>query len=151
MSFIAELKRRNVIRMAGLYVVGAWLMVQVAQTLLPIFGAPAWVVRSFVLLLALGFVPVLIFAWVYELTPQGLKRDAEVPQEHSIAKVTGRRIDRAIIVVLLAALAFFAVDRFVFEAARLERARAEVRGEAPAGKQAERSIEHLQSLALCCQ
>ncbi|HWS79223.1 MAG TPA: hypothetical protein VN205_12705, partial [Thermomonas sp.] len=88
MGFIAELKRRNVIRMAGLYLVGAWLVTQVAGTVLPMFGAPAWLPRSVVIVLAIGFVPALVFAWVFELTPAGLKRDADVPPEQSIAPQT---------------------------------------------------------------
>ena len=118
MGFIAELRRRNVIRMAGLYLVGAWLVVQVAGTLLPMFEAPGWVARTIVVLLALAFVPVMIFSWVYELTPEGLKRDAEVPVGQSIGAQTARRMDRAIIVVLLVALVFLAVDRFVLAARR---------------------------------
>ena len=94
MSFFTELKRRNVIRMAGLYLVAAWLLTQVAGTVLPMFDAPAWLPRSVVILLALGFVPALIFAWVFELTTQGLKRDAEVDLEQSIAPQTARRMDR---------------------------------------------------------
>ena len=72
MGFIAELRRRNVIRMAGLYLVGAWLVVQVAGTLLPVFEAPPWAMKSLVALLAFGFVAALVFAWVFELTPEGL-------------------------------------------------------------------------------
>ena len=113
MSLLAELKRRNVIRMAGLYLVGAWLVTQVASTLLPMFGAPDWLPRAIVILLAIGFVPTLTFSWIYELTPDGLKRDADVPREQSISHVTGRRIDFAIIAVLLVALGYFAVDKFV--------------------------------------
>ena len=113
MTFVAELKRRNVIRMAGLYAVGAWLITQVSSTVLPMFGAPEWLPRSVVILLALGFIPALIFAWVFELTPEGLKRDAEVKPEESIAPQTGRRLDFAIIAVLVVALAYFAVDKFV--------------------------------------
>jgi TolB-like protein/cytochrome c-type biogenesis protein CcmH/NrfG len=113
MSLIQELKRRNVIRVAGLYLVGAWLITQVAGTVLPMFGAPDWLPRSVVILLALGFVPALIFAWVFELTPEGIKRDAEVPLEQSIAPQTARRMDRMIIAVLVVALAYFAVDKFV--------------------------------------
>src|SRR5579863_66313 len=77
-SLFAELKRRNVIRMAGLYLVGAWLVTQVSSTVLPMFDAPAWLPRSVVILLAVGFIPVLVFSWVFELTPEGIKRDAEV-------------------------------------------------------------------------
>jgi len=113
LSVFAELKRRNVIRMAGLYLVGAWLTVQVFATLLPVFEAPPWVMKAVVSALVFGFVPTLVFSWIYELTPQGIKRDAEVPREQSIAPQTGRRIDRMIIAVLLIALVYFGVDKFV--------------------------------------
>jgi TolB-like protein/tetratricopeptide (TPR) repeat protein len=112
-SFLAELKRRNVIRMAGLYLVGAWLALQVADVLLPVFEAPPWVMKVLVGLLAVGFVGALVFSWVYELTPEGLKRDAEVPPEQSIAHVTAVRMDRIIIALFVAALGFFALDRIV--------------------------------------
>jgi TolB-like protein/Tfp pilus assembly protein PilF len=113
MGLLEELKRRNVIRMAGLYLVAAWLIVQVAGTLLPVFEAPSWVMRSLVGLLVVGFVPALIFSWVFELTPDGIKRDAEVPPEQSIAPQTARRLDRTIIVVLVIALGYFGFDKFV--------------------------------------
>jgi serine/threonine-protein kinase len=112
-SFFAELKRRNVVRMAGLYLVGAWLLTQVASTVLPMFGAPEWLPRSIVILLAIGFIPALIFSWAFELTPQGLKRDEDVAPEQSIAPQTARRMDRMIIAVLVLALAYFAFDKFV--------------------------------------
>ena len=112
-NFFSELKRRNVIRAAGLYLVGAWLLTQVSSTVLPMFGAPDWVPRSIVILLAIGFVPMLIFSWVFELTPQGLKRDEDVKPEESIAPQTGRRMNRMIIAVLVIALAYFVVDKFV--------------------------------------
>ena len=112
-SFFAELKRRNVIRMAGLYLVGAWLVVQVAGTVLPMFGAPEWLPRTIVVLLAIGFVPAVIFSWVFELTPQGLKREDDVAPEQSITPQTGRGMDRMIIVVLVLALGYFAFDKFV--------------------------------------
>ena len=112
-SLFAELKRRNVLRMAGLYLVGAWLVVQVAGTVLPMFGAPEWLPRTIVVLLAIGFVPAVIFSWVFELTPQGLKREDDVAPEHSITPQTGRRMDRTIIVVLVLALGYFAFDKFV--------------------------------------
>ncbi len=113
MSLLTELKRRNVIRMAGLYLVGAWLITQVSSTVLPMFGAPEWLPRSVVILLALGFVPALIFAWVFELTPEGLKRDAEVRPEESIAPQTAQRLNRTIIAVLILALVYFGIDKFV--------------------------------------
>lgn len=113
MSFLAELRRRNVIRMAGLYLVAAWLATQVAGTLLPMFDAPPWIARAVVIALAIGFVPALVFAWVFELTPDGLKRDADVPAAESIAPQVAHRLNRAIIVVLLLALGYFAFDKFV--------------------------------------
>ena len=112
-NFFSELKRRNVVRMAGLYLVGAWLLVQVASTVLPMFGAPEWFRAASSFCSAIGFVPALIFSWVFELTPQGLKRDEEVPPDQSIAPQTGRRMDRLIIAVLVLALGYFAFDKFV--------------------------------------
>jgi adenylate cyclase len=117
-NFFTELKRRNVIRAAGLYLVGAWLLTQVASTVLPMFGAPDWLPRSIVVLLVIGFVPALIFSWVFELTPQGLKRDEDVPIEQSIAPQTGRRMNRMIIAVLVLALGYFVVDKFVLSQRR---------------------------------
>ena len=117
-SFFSELKRRNVIRMAGLYLVGAWLVVQVAGTVLPMFGAPEWLPRTIVVLLAIGFVPAVIFSWVFELTPQGLKREDDVAPEQSITPQTGRRMDRMIIVVLVLALGYFAFDKFALTPGR---------------------------------
>jgi TolB-like protein/Flp pilus assembly protein TadD len=112
-SFFAELKRRNVVRMAGLYLVGAWLLIQVASTVLPTFNVPVWVLRGVIAVLAIAFIPALIFSWVFELTPQGLKRDEDVRPEESIAPQTARRMDRLIIVVLALALAYFCFDKFI--------------------------------------
>jgi adenylate cyclase len=112
-NLFAELKRRNVIRVAGLYLVGAWLLTQVASTVLPTFDVPSWALRGLIITLVLGFVPTLIFCWVFELTPQGLQRDADVTPEQSIAPQTARRMDRMIIAVLALALAYFGFDKFV--------------------------------------
>ena len=117
-GFIAELKRRNVIRMAGLYLVSAWLLVQVGATLLPVFDAPSWTMKALVMTLAIAFVPALAVAWMFELTPQGLKRDADVPAAESIAPRTTRMLDRAIIVLLALALGYFGFDKFVLSPRR---------------------------------
>lgn len=130
-NFFSELKRRNVIRMAGLYLVAAWFLIQVAGTVLPMFGAPDWLPRSIVILLVIGFVPALIFSWVFELTPEGLKRDAEVKPERSIAPQTGRRMDRMIIAVLVLALGYFAFDKFFL---------APERGKTASGKEADAGV-----------
>ena len=117
-NFFTELKRRNVIRAAGLYLVGAWLVTQVASTVLPMFDVPSWALRGLIVTLALGFIPAVIFSWVFELTPEGLKRDEDVPADQSIAPQTGRHMDRMIIVVLVLALAYFAVDKFLLNPRR---------------------------------
>lgn len=111
-GFLAELKRRNVFRMAGLYLVGAWLLVQIAETLLPIFHTPDWVLQTLVVLLALGFLPALVFSWIYELTPKGLKRDADVDPAHSVAPRTAQRMDRLILAGLAAVILVVAADRY---------------------------------------
>src|SRR5207302_10861302 len=74
---------------------------------------PEWLPRSVVILLAIGFLPALIFSWVFELTPQGLKRDEDVRPEESVAPQTARRLNRTIIAVLVLALGYFAFDKFV--------------------------------------
>ncbi|HEV2608563.1 MAG TPA: tetratricopeptide repeat protein, partial [Xanthomonadaceae bacterium] len=86
----------------------------------PMFDAPTWLPRSIVVILAVGFIPALIFSWVFELTPDGIKRDAEVNPEESIAPQTARRMDRTIIVVLVVALAYFGFDKFVLTPRREE-------------------------------
>lgn len=112
-NFFSELKRRNVIRAAGLYLVGAWLLTQVASTVFPAFDVPGWALRGLIVTLVIGFIPALIFSWVFELTPTGLKRDEDVPPTQSIAPQTARRMDRMIIVVLVLALGYFVFDKFV--------------------------------------
>ena len=115
MNLIRELKRRNVFRMAGLYLVGAWLLVQVASTLFPAFGVPGWALRGLVIVLALGFIPAVIFAWVFEFTPDGIKRDEEVAPGQSIAPQTAQRMNRLIIAGLMLALIYFGFDKFVLQ------------------------------------
>jgi TolB-like protein len=118
-NLFTELKRRNVIRMAGLYLIGAWLLTQVASTLLPAFEAPSWALRGVIVTLAIGFIPALIFSWVFEITPEGLKREHEVEPGQSITPQTGRQMDRMIIVVLVVALGYFAFDKFVLTPRRV--------------------------------
>ncbi|HZX92528.1 MAG TPA: hypothetical protein VFE67_17960 [Rudaea sp.] len=140
MSVLAELRRRNVIRMAGLYLVGSWLIVQVSSTLLPLFDAPQALTRSVVILLAIGFVPALIFSWTFELTPEGLKREAPTGSVQSAAPQTARRMDRMIFVALVLALVYFAFDKFVLaprrEAALVARSAAPPAKPAAAANQA---------------
>ncbi|MEZ5464070.1 MAG: hypothetical protein R3F22_02370 [Lysobacteraceae bacterium] len=111
MSLFAELSRRNVLRMAGLYVVGAWVIVQVADTLLPLFNTPDWVMKALVALLVIGFIPTLVFSWVFELTPDGFKRDSQVPPEQSIGHQTARRMDQLTIAGVVIAVLLVGADR----------------------------------------
>jgi TolB-like protein/Flp pilus assembly protein TadD len=113
LSFLNELKRRNVLRVGAAYIVGSWLLIQVAETIFPLFGfgdAPA---RLVVIMLAIAFIPSMIFSWVFEITPEGLKRDAEVTRERSIIQTAGKKLDRIILVVLALALGYFMFDRMV--------------------------------------
>jgi TolB-like protein/tetratricopeptide (TPR) repeat protein len=91
-NFFAELKRRNVYKVAVAYVVGAWLVVQAASILLPTFGAPAWTMRLVVVILAVGFPAALILSWAFEITPEGIKLESEIPPNESITRRTGRKI-----------------------------------------------------------
>ena len=111
MGLVSELRRRNVFRVAIAYLAAAWLLTEVGGTLFPAFGIPDWGLRFIVIVLALGFVPTLIFSWVYELTPEGLKREKEVVREESITYVTAKRLDRITIGLIVLAIAFIVADR----------------------------------------
>jgi TolB-like protein/Tfp pilus assembly protein PilF len=113
LSLYNELKRRSVFRVGAAYVVAAWLLIQVAETIFPLFGFDDTPARIVVVVLAIGFLPSLIFAWAFELTPEGLKKDRDVDHAQSIAKGTGKKLDRVIMVVLVLALGYFAFDKFV--------------------------------------
>ena len=113
MSFFNELKRRNVLRVAAAYVVVSWLVIQVAETIFPLFGFSDTPARIIVVVLAIGFIPVIVFAWAFELTPDGLKKDRDVHRSQSITPHTGKKLDRMIMVVLALALSYFGFDKFV--------------------------------------
>jgi len=117
-QFFDELKRRNVFRVGVAYLIAAWLLIQIVETLFPIFGQSDALVRLVVILLIIGFPLILIFSWLYELTPEGLKLERDVDRSRSVVHHTGKRLDRAIIVVLTLALGYFAFDKFVLDPAR---------------------------------
>lgn len=119
MSFINELKRRNVFRVAVAYLAVAWLFTEVSETLFPLFGFGDTPARIVVILLAIGFPLFLIFSWVFEITPEGLKLEKDIRREDSITLRTGKQLDRIIIVILVLALGYFAFDKFVLEPARV--------------------------------
>jgi adenylate cyclase len=115
MSFFSELKRRNVFRIGAAYFVSAWLLIQVVETIFPLFGFDDTPARIVVIVLAIGFIPSLIFSWTFEFTPEGLKREVDVVNEHSITRYTGKKLDRIIMVLLVLALGYFAFDKFVLD------------------------------------
>lgn len=118
MSFFAELKRRNVFRVGAAYLVVAWLLMQVAATVIPALHLPEWIVTTVALFLIIGLPLALIFAWAFELTPEGLKREVEVEPAESITHRTGRKLDFLIIGVLVLALGYFTYDKFVLDPRR---------------------------------
>ncbi len=144
MSLFNELKRRNVFRVGAAYVVATWLVIQVAETIFPLFGFGDTPARIVVIALAIGFIPAMILAWAFELTPEGLKKESEVDRTQSITPYTGKKLDRMIMVVLALALGYFAFDKFVLsesrEATMVEAAREEGRSEALVESYGEKSI-----------
>ena len=113
MSLIAELRRRNVVRVALLYGLAAWLILQVADVLVPALGLPVTALRFVSLILILGFPVAVIFAWVYELTPEGLKKQHEVDRGQSVTAETGRKLNILIGVLAALAIVVVAADRLV--------------------------------------
>jgi len=106
-GFFEELKRRNVVRVGVVYLIAAWLLAQVADLMLESFHAPDWVIQAILVVLIIGFPLALIFAWAFELTPEGLKKEKDVDRSQSITAATGRKLDRSIIAILVVALVYF--------------------------------------------
>jgi len=126
-NFFAELKRRNVYKVAVAYAVASWLLIQIATQVFPFFEIPNWAVRLVVLLLIAGFPVALIFSWAFEITPEGIKRESEIESDKSITHHTGRKI-----IALTIALAVMAAGLLAFQLfrARSATARANVAGQA---------------------
>jgi TolB-like protein len=116
MSLFTELKRRNVFRVGIAYLVATWLLLQVVDVTSPILKLPDWVPGFIFLVLAIGFIPALIFAWVYELTPEGVKKESEVDRTRSITRHTAQKLDYVTIGLLVITIGFVALDRYLPEA-----------------------------------
>jgi TolB-like protein len=112
-GLFTELKRRNVFRVGIAYILGAWLLAQVADLALDIIGAPDIVLRSLAVLLALGFLPAIIFAWAFEMTPEGVKRESEIDRSESITAQTGKKLNLVTIMMVIAAVSFVVVERYL--------------------------------------
>jgi len=118
MSIVEELKRRNVFRVVIAYVIIAWLILQVGDTLAPALHLPESINTALAFFLILGFPLAIFLAWAYELTPEGLKKEKDVDRTKSITHATGRKLDYVIIAVLILALGYFAYDKFVLDPSR---------------------------------
>jgi TolB-like protein/Flp pilus assembly protein TadD len=115
MSFIEELKRRNVVRVGIAYIIASWLLLQLTEVLIELLDIPDVAGRIVVLLLIVGFVPAIIFAWAFEMTPEGIKREKDVDRSQSVTNQTGRKLDFTIIGVLAIGILYLLVDKFVFD------------------------------------
>jgi TolB-like protein len=107
MSFFEELKRRNVVRVGIAYAISTWILLQLTDVVADILQLPEWAPKLILLILVIGFVPALIFAWAFEMTPEGIKREKDVDRGESITPTTGRKLDRTIIVLLVLGMAYF--------------------------------------------
>ena len=112
MSFFEELKRRNVFRVGIAYAISAWILLQFVDLVLENLQTPDWIMKVFMLALAIGFPLAIFFAWAFEMTPEGIKKEKDVDRTQSITPKTGRKLDRSIIVILLIAVIYFAWDNF---------------------------------------
>jgi TolB-like protein/Flp pilus assembly protein TadD len=112
MSLFEELKRRNVFRVGIAYLVLGWVLLQVVGVVVPILQLPDWVARFVLLMLLIGFPLILIFAWAFELTPEGIRREKDVDRSKSVTSQTGRKLDRVIIGCLTLAVVLLLADRF---------------------------------------
>jgi TolB-like protein/Flp pilus assembly protein TadD len=133
-SFFSELKRRNVTRVGIAYLTIAWLVIEVSNTILPLFDFNPGASRLLVILIAVGFLPVLIFTWAFEFTPEGLRRDQDVDRTAAQSAASSKQLDRLVIALLGLALAYFAFDKFVLsperESASIEMARQDAASDA---------------------
>ncbi len=117
MSFIDELKRRNVFKVGVAYLIIAWLLLQVSDTLVPALHLPEWFHSAVAYLLILGFPLALLFAWAFELTPQGIRKEKDIDRSESVTHLTGRKLDFAIIGLMALAILFLVLDNYVLKQA----------------------------------
>jgi len=112
LSFLEELKRRNVFKVSIAYLVGAWLFIQIADILLDNIGAPAWVLQTIFVALGAGFFISLFLAWAFELTPDGVKLEKDVDRKHSITPQTGKKLNNTILILMALGISYLLFDKF---------------------------------------
>lgn len=110
MKFLDELKRRNVIKATMAYLVVAWVLIQVLTNILPVFQAPDWVLKTLMILLAIGLPVWMVFSWVYEVTPEGIKKTADVSSDESVTATTNKRLNILILILLVVAIGLNFID-----------------------------------------
>lgn len=114
-SFLEELKRRNVAKVALVYIIAGWLTMQVVDVMFPALQLPEWLISAVAAFVIIGFPFALIFAWAFEMTPEGLKREKDVVRDESITPQTGQKLNHAALIILAIAVAFLLVDKFVMQ------------------------------------
>ena len=115
MPFLEELKRRNVFRVGIAYAALSWVVIEVTNTVAPALGMPGWTLTVVTWLCIIGLPFALLFSWIYELTPEGLKREDDVDPSQTITHLTGRKLDFVIIGLLLAAVVFLVADNYLLD------------------------------------
>lgn len=108
MSLVSELKRRNVLRVAAAYLVVGWLLTEVLTTILPTLGAPEWLTKAVILVFVFGFIPAIVLAWIYELTPEGIKKEEDIDRDHPASRTSIRKLDYVTIAAITLAIFFVA-------------------------------------------
>ncbi len=114
-KFIEELTRRNVAKVALVYIIAGWLTMQVVDVMFPALQLPEWLISAVAAFVIIGFPFALIFAWAFEMTPEGIKREKDVVRDESITPQTGRKLNHAALIILAVAVAFLLVDKFVLQ------------------------------------
>ena len=114
-GFIEEVKRRNVAKVALVYIIAGWLTMQVVDVMFPALNLPEWLISAVAAFVIIGFPFALIFAWAFEMTPEGIKLEKDVDKSQSISHQTGQRIMRNTAIALGIAVVLLLVDRFTME------------------------------------
>jgi len=115
MSLFSELQRRNVIKVSVAYIIVSWLLIQIADVILPTFGAPSWVMQVLVFFLALGLPVAILLAWAYEMTPDGIKATSSVEKSQSTTSTTGQRLNYIVMSLLALGIGFIVFDNYLLD------------------------------------